>query len=129
MDEDDDSDLIDHSESSDSSEGDSGSELDSDSDDEESYKSQSDNEDGKQDEVMEVEFTEETLEVKIKTCKDAIKASRERQNEARVRKKEASDALSSLGKTIIKVQKEKNAFCSLKRSEVHLQFYILLFLN
>lgn len=112
-------------ESSDSSEDDSGSDSDSDSDDEESSKSQSENEDGNQDEVMEVEVTEEDLQGGIKTCKDAIKASRERQNEARARKKEASDALSSLDKTIIKVQKEKNAFCSLKRSEVHLQLYIL----
>jgi len=109
------------SESSDSSEG---SDSDSDSDDDES---QSENEGGNQDEVMEVEVTEEDLEGKIKTCKDGIKAYRERQNEARIRKKEASDALSSLDKTIIKVQKEKNAFCSLKRSEVHLQLYILSF--
>jgi hypothetical protein len=110
----DDFDDIDNSESSELDTSDS----DSDSDDETSNKTRSDNEGGdKDDEDME-EVTEESLKEKIQGCKDSIKAIRERHNEARVRKKEASDTLSSLEKMNVKMQKEKNAFCSLKRSEV-----------
>jgi len=112
-DEDDDFDDIDNSGSSESDTSDS----DPDSDDETSNKAGSGNEGGDDDDDME-EVTEESLNEKIQGCKDSIKAIRERHNEARVRKKEASDALSSLEKMNVKMQKEKNAFCSLKRSEV-----------
>lgn len=105
---DDEDDDIDDSESSDS---------DSELDDEMSNGTSSDNEDGDNEKEM-GEVTEELLKEKIHICKDFIKTIRERHNEARVRKKEASDALSSLEKMSVKVQKEKNAFCSLKRSEV-----------
>ena len=117
----DDDDDIDDSESSESDASDS----DSDSDDETSNKTGSDNEGGDEDE----DITEESLKEKIQGCKDSIKANRERHNEARVRKKEASDALSSLEKMNVKMQKEKNAFCSLKRSEVSNYPHILPCLN
>lgn len=102
---------------SDSDEESGGSDSESDSEDVESDKLGLDGETGDEDEEME-EVTEEVLKEKIKECKEAIKAGRERSNEARLRKKEAGDALSSLEKTLVKVQKEKNAFCSMKRSEV-----------
>jgi len=111
-DEDDDFDDIDNS----GSESDT-SDSDPDSDDETSNKARSGNEGGDDDDDME-EVTEESLNEKIQGCKNSIKAIRERHNEARVRRKEASDALSSLEKMNVKMQKEKNAFCSLKRSEV-----------
>jgi hypothetical protein len=109
----------DEDDSDEDSESESGSDSDSESvsEDAESGKSGSDSEGEGQDEEMEP-VTEESLKEKIKESKNAIKASRERNNEARLRKKEAGDALSSLEKALIKVQKEKNAFCSLKRSEV-----------
>jgi len=114
---DDEDDLIDDDSSDDNdeeSESESGSDSESNS---ENVKSDTDVEARDQDEEME-EVTEELLKEKVKECKEAIKAARERSNDARLRKKEAGDALSSLEKALIKVQKEKNAFCSLKRSEV-----------
>jgi hypothetical protein len=64
------------------------------------------------------ETTEEDLTEKIKENKDAVKAGRNRLSKARKRRKDAVDYLSTLKKNIAKAQKEKNAFCSLKRSEV-----------
>jgi E3 ubiquitin-protein ligase DOA10 len=110
---DDEDDFMDD-EDSESEESESESDSDSESD---AASDESDVESGGQDESMEP-VTEESLKEKIKECKEAVKAARERNNEARLRKKEASDALSSLEKTLVKVQREKNAFCSLKRSEV-----------
>lgn len=63
-------------------------------------------------------LTENDLKEKIQETKDAIKAGREMLNKARTAKKEAIDALSSVEKGHVKIQREKNAFCSLKRSEV-----------
>ena len=64
------------------------------------------------------ELTESDLKEKIQEAKDAIKTGRETLNKARTAKKEAIDALSSVEKGHVKIQREKNAFCSLKRSEV-----------
>lgn len=107
----------DDEDSDDSEKSGSESESDSESASGDAEKSDSDGEAEDQDVEMEA-VTEESLEEKIKECKEAIKACRERSNEARLRKKEAGDSLSSLEKILIKVQREKNAFCSLKRSEV-----------
>lgn len=68
--------------------------------------------------VDEDQETEDSLKEKIKESKDAIKDARERLSSARKQKKDASDHLSILSKNLAKVQREKNAFCSLKRSEV-----------
>ncbi|KDR83818.1 hypothetical protein GALMADRAFT_236220 [Galerina marginata CBS 339.88] len=103
---------------SDNSSSDSDSDDDSDKethgDDSDADQGTSDNED--QDEEM-GEVTVEDLKEKVKQSKALIKATRERLSEARVAKKEAGDTLSSFEKSSSKVQKEKNAFCSLKRSE------------
>ncbi|RDB22483.1 Nuclear GTPase SLIP-GC [Hypsizygus marmoreus] len=63
------------------------------------------------------EITEEYLKGKIAETKDAIKDARQRLSDVRKQRKEAVDYLSTLKKNIAKAQKEKNAFCSLKRSE------------
>ncbi|KAF8812373.1 hypothetical protein BYT27DRAFT_7087741 [Phlegmacium glaucopus] len=63
------------------------------------------------------ELTEDALKEKIREANDAIKSGREMLNDARNARKEATDALSSVEKGSVKIQREKNAFCSLKRSE------------
>jgi hypothetical protein len=63
-------------------------------------------------------LTEGDLKEKLQEAKDAIKIGRQLLNNARTAKKEAIDALSSVEKGHVKIQREKNAFCSLKRSEV-----------
>lgn len=67
--------------------------------------------------VDEEQETEDSLKEKITESKNAIKDARERLSSARKQKKDASDHLSILSKNVAKVQREKNAFCSLKRSE------------
>lgn len=62
--------------------------------------------------------TEETLKAKIKEGKEKIKDIRAILTVAREKKKDASDKLARLKKSLAKVQREKNGFCSLKRSEV-----------
>ncbi|KAF8897466.1 hypothetical protein BD779DRAFT_1432811 [Infundibulicybe gibba] len=92
----------------------SGSDKESD-DDVEGVNSDSENE---AEEVIEpTEVTESYLEEKIAQSEKTIKSIRERRLVYRKDKKEASDYLSTLKKNIAKAQKEKNAFCSLKRSE------------
>jgi len=68
------------------------------------------------------ELTEGDLKEKIQKAKDAIKSGREMLNDARTAKKETIDALSYVEKGSVKIQREKNAFCSLKRSEVSRNF-------
>ncbi|KAH9844070.1 Dynamin family-domain-containing protein [Rhodofomes roseus] len=63
------------------------------------------------------EVTVESLERKIKEANDAIKAGRTELSELRKQKKEANDMLATLKKKQTKVQRDKNAFCSLRRSE------------
>ena len=69
------------------------------------------------------ELTESDLKEKIQEAKAAIKSSRKMLSSARTTKKEAIDALSSVEKGNVKIQREKNAFCSLKRSEVSTIFF------
>ncbi|TFK28807.1 hypothetical protein FA15DRAFT_753191 [Coprinopsis marcescibilis] len=87
---------------------------------------ESSNDDGNSDSELEVEKglavenddeTEDTLNAKIESVKYAIKEARERSKNAKDEKREAADRISSLEKSLAKAQKEKNAFCSKKRSE------------
>jgi hypothetical protein len=74
---------------------------------------------GEADEIAEEEkITEDHLKVKIEETKAAIKTGREQLSTFRAQKKQAADTISTLKKKQVKVQREKNAFCSLKRSEV-----------
>jgi hypothetical protein len=88
--------------------------------DEDSTKSDTDSEDGEEDtaEKVLVPVTVDGLKAKIEESEAAVHAGRARLNEMRKAKKEAGDMLAKLKKEQSKVQKEKNAFCSLKRSEV-----------
>lgn len=62
--------------------------------------------------------TEESLKVKIQELEDSLKQGRADLAEYRRLRKEAMDAIASSKKKQVRVQREKNAFCSLKRSEV-----------
>lgn len=75
----------------------------------------------------EEEVTRESLEAKIKEHQDAIKEGRVMLSDFRRVRKEAMDAIASLKKRESKAQREKNAFCSLKRSEVCSFFSNLLY--
>ena len=115
----DDEDLDDDIESDSDNEDDSESDNDSkdnnsDDDDDDASKSGSDSEAGDEEGVE----TEESLQAKIVDANDAVKAGRERLSEARKAKKDAIDYLAGLKKKESHAQKSKNAFCSLKRSEV-----------
>lgn len=110
-DSDDDSDA---SASDDDSGSDSDSDDDSDDDDDAASKS---NESGGEEEEEEEE-TPDSLKEKISTSKDKIKALRERQTEVKKNKKGLTDQLATFKKQLTGLQKRKNAFCSLKRSEV-----------
>ena len=68
-------------------------------------------------------LTESDLKEKIQEAKDVIKTCREMLKNAQAAKREATDALSSVEKGNVKIQREKNAFCSLKRSEVGKNFF------
>lgn len=107
--------------------GDGDSDMDGDDNrDHENAKSSGEEPDSSEAEVEEItNLTEDDLKEKIQEAKDAIKVAREMLKNAQTAKKEAADALSSVEKSQVKVQREKNAFCSLKRSEVskkNLQF-------
>ncbi|KAI0079668.1 hypothetical protein K474DRAFT_1683062 [Panus rudis PR-1116 ss-1] len=65
----------------------------------------------------EEEVSQETLRTNIAEAEDAIKEGRAQLNELRNVRKEAIDKLANLKKRESKAQREKNAFCSLKRSE------------
>ena len=69
--------------------------------------------------TMQEDVTEESLQAKIQEARDNIKQGRIDLSEYRRLRKEASDALAALKKRQTKAQREKNAFCSLKRSEVN----------
>ncbi|KZT72577.1 hypothetical protein DAEQUDRAFT_685625 [Daedalea quercina L-15889] len=120
---DDDDDFID--DDSDSSESDSEKQSDkndsddegSDSSDSESSDKEDEDEENKIDAEEEEEVTVEFLANKIQEGKDAIKAGRTQLSEYRKQKKEANDMLATLKKKQTKAQRDKNAFCSLKRSE------------
>jgi hypothetical protein len=119
----DDEDMEDNIESDVDSDDDSDSDKASDdeSDDDNASKSGSDSNDGSDNEDNgedNDEETDESLKTKIADANNAIKAGRERLSEVRKEKKDAIDGLAGLKKKHAKAQKEKNAFCSLKRSEV-----------
>ncbi|KAF9263480.1 hypothetical protein L218DRAFT_979928 [Marasmius fiardii PR-910] len=63
------------------------------------------------------EYTEDIVKAKIKELRDAAKEARSRLTAVRSEKKEVEDRLTTLAKALGKIQKRKNAFCSLKRSE------------
>ncbi|KAF7352854.1 Nuclear GTPase SLIP-GC [Mycena venus] len=116
---------------SDSDDEDSESDKDSDEEDDEeddeldsdrqkSSDSESDNEKDSDIESvhdMEEEVTEESIKHDIAESKKLMDETLQRLNEARKQKKEASDRLATLKKKATTAQKEKNAFCSMKRSE------------
>lgn len=111
---DEDDDFID-----DSSDEDKESDSDEqDSDDEDGSEHGSD-EDLNNDQDME-DVSAEDLEEKIKQLKLSMKSTRELLSDARDSEKEADASIASLAKSHTKVQREKNGFCSLKRSEVRL---------
>ncbi|KAJ3773109.1 hypothetical protein FB446DRAFT_18931 [Lentinula raphanica] len=103
------------------SDGDSDSDRDPDSDADEPEPSEmSSNGDGNSDfEVEELveEVTVESIEAKKKQTSAEIVAVRARLSEARKEKKDAIDRIATLKKSLSKVQKTKNGWCSLKRSE------------
>ncbi|KAJ3999535.1 Dynamin family-domain-containing protein [Lentinula boryana] len=109
---------------SDDSDSESESDSDSDtSDDEVSGSNHSErfsNEDGNIDieaKVLVEEVTLENITAKMKQTKADIAAARVRLSDARKERKNAADRLAILEKSFTKVQKTKNGWCSLKRSE------------
>ncbi|KAL0573914.1 hypothetical protein V5O48_008034 [Marasmius crinis-equi] len=115
----DDNDFIDdESDAISSSSSSSDSDSDSDASDREDGSDSDDSDAGSQaSEPQEDEVTEESLKAKIKEVRDAIKEKRTSLSTARTEKKEVDDRLAALAKAQAKIQKRKNGFCSLKRSE------------
>ncbi|KAJ7047442.1 hypothetical protein C8F04DRAFT_7939 [Mycena alexandri] len=70
-----------------------------------------------EEEEEEEEETEEMIKDSITESKKLMDETRQRLNDARKAKKEAIDHLATLKKKKANAQKEKNAFCSKKRSE------------
>lgn len=108
------------------------------SDDDSDKEDSSDNEDSdKSDNESDVSAEEndqdalgiDDVKAVIEQKKADLKSARERLSEARKERKEAMDMISSLTKRQNKVQKDKNAFCSLKRSEVRLYIALLALLT
>lgn len=101
---------------------------DSDSDQSDNTDVESDDEleqgSGGSDSEQEVEdlVSEDGLKGKIKEGKEKIKEHRPKLTEAKEQKKDASDKLARLKKSLAKAQREKNAFCSRKRSDVRRLF-------
>ncbi|KAF8193876.1 hypothetical protein K438DRAFT_826817 [Mycena galopus ATCC 62051] len=107
----------DHEDSDDEKE--SHSEKDDDDDDEGSDREKDsdleDSEDG--DEIEEEEqVTEESIKHEIAEAKKLVDEARKRLNDPKKEKKQATDLLATLKKKATTAQKEKNAFCSRKRS-------------
>ncbi|KAG1770052.1 hypothetical protein EDD22DRAFT_992948 [Suillus occidentalis] len=65
----------------------------------------------------EEEVMVEVLQEKIGEAKEAIKVGHEQLNNVHKARKDAIDALSNLKKKVMKAQRDKNTFCSLKHSE------------
>ncbi|THV08632.1 hypothetical protein K435DRAFT_883341 [Dendrothele bispora CBS 962.96] len=105
-----------HSDEDDSASDSNKSDTDGGSDDE-SEKSEKSGDEEDDDEDEEEVVTEDFLKAKIDSAKEAIKEARARLNEARGQKKSANDRLDILKKEFGRIQRRKNAFCSLKRSE------------
>ena len=78
----------------------------------------------------EEEVTPEILRTKIEEVKQAIKDGRVQLSAFRQQRKDAVDMLATLKKKQNEAQRRKNAFCSLKRSEVcSLVSYVVLYLH
>ncbi|KAI0786384.1 hypothetical protein C8Q75DRAFT_771545 [Abortiporus biennis] len=88
---------------------DSGSDTDKSDDD--------DDDDDDEEEEEDEEVTEDSLKAKIEEAQNAIKEGRIQLSEFRRLRKEATDMIATIKKKQLKAQREKNAFCSLKRSE------------
>ncbi|KZT13003.1 uncharacterized protein LAESUDRAFT_719309 [Laetiporus sulphureus 93-53] len=71
----------------------------------------------KDDDEPQEEAMVEDLQSKVADAKESIKASKQQLLELRKQRREAMDMLAMLKKRQLKAQREKNAFCSLKRSE------------
>jgi hypothetical protein len=80
--------------------------------------SDSDDDDSTTDTDQEGKVTVEDLKAKKEEVALALKNAQDLLAGAEKDKKDADDALSALKDTQVKAQREKNAFCSLKRSEV-----------
>ncbi|KAJ3800411.1 hypothetical protein GGU11DRAFT_403343 [Lentinula aff. detonsa] len=124
LDQDSEDDATECSRNSDDSDSESESDSDSDtSDDEVSGSNHSErfsSEDGNIDievKVLVEEVTVENITAKMKQAKADIAAARVRLSDARQERKNAADRLAILKKSFSKVQKTKNGWCSLKRSE------------
>ncbi|TDL29353.1 hypothetical protein BD410DRAFT_18164 [Rickenella mellea] len=102
-----------------SSNGGSDDEDDDDDDDksDKSDQSEESEHESDEDESKEDEPTEDELKARIAEKRDELKAEREKLSLARKQRKEAADELAGLKEKEVKAQREKNAFCSLKRSE------------
>lgn len=72
----------------------------------------------------EEEVSVDSLKARIGDCQRALKAAREHKSQSRKERKAAVDRLATLKKNLARLQREKNAFCSLKRSEVSQSFTI-----
>lgn len=122
MDEDDDDFIVDDDEEPDFDDDEDSDDKKSDkgnNDDDDKDQSDSETEGGEDEEdQMEGDVTEESLQKKIKETDTAIKEGRVQLSEQRRLRKEAMDQLAALKKKQDILQREKNAFCSLKRSEV-----------
>lgn len=105
---------------------DDASDNDSDSDQSDDSNAESDDESGHENSGFDPEqeaeglVSENDLKATIEEGKEKIKDHRRNLTEARERKKDASDNLARLKKSLAKEQRDKNAFCSRKRSEVRI---------
>ncbi|KIK65342.1 hypothetical protein GYMLUDRAFT_70455 [Collybiopsis luxurians FD-317 M1] len=68
-------------------------------------------------EALVEEITEETVRAKLEKISGDIKGARTRLSDARKEKKSAIDCIANLKKSLAKVQRTKNGWCSIKRSE------------
>ncbi|KAL9712639.1 hypothetical protein Ac2012v2_003876 [Leucoagaricus gongylophorus] len=93
------------------------SEINSDSNNSDSESGDESDHEGNLEQEAEELVTEDGLKAKIKDGKEKIKEIRSTLTGAREKKKDASDKIARLKKSLAKVQRDKNAFCSLKRSE------------
>ncbi|KAJ7179922.1 hypothetical protein C8R43DRAFT_870220 [Mycena crocata] len=118
----DEEDVSSSSDSDDESGRDSDDDEDKDSDNDDE-KDSDDSDDAKDSDIESIdgaeeeEITQESVKQDIADTKKLLEDARARLNDARKGKKEAIDQLATLKKKVTAAQKEKNAYCSLKRSE------------
>jgi hypothetical protein len=111
-------DCVSDSDAEDASQGESHQESsDSDSDEDDETDTQSDSGSEAQDEGDE-EISVDSLKAKISELQEATKVLRDQLSSANATEREATDALATLKQLQVDAQREKNGFCSLKRSEV-----------